>query len=268
MAVRKILIGNVKGPKGDKGDKPVKGTDYFTEEEKAEMVSEVGNGLPDWSGGIEGVKKALNGVARKVAALAGFTDARLKEHDAGFSRRRVTVYSTTDTMIRFNCSTGDNSRECSLSLASSKYLYTISQIGEFNVNNLSSATSANKTLIGLWVDGTRYDTVDVLKTVGFSFDNMVLMYTVTETDYTINTCVCLSADGIEFYESIPEPGFEDKLNKTLIEDFSSGATVTPIMDMGTNVRIFSIKNGDRFYVEKMEDFGRTVVKTIAFNGRL
>lgn len=48
-----IVMNGETGPKGDKGDKgdtgsagadgktPVKGTDYFTEEEKAEMVQEV-----------------------------------------------------------------------------------------------------------------------------------------------------------------------------------------------------------------------------------
>ena len=32
---------NIKGPKGDKGDKPVKGTDYFTDADKTEMVNAV-----------------------------------------------------------------------------------------------------------------------------------------------------------------------------------------------------------------------------------
>lgn len=45
------------GPKGDKGDDgepgktPVKGTDYFTETEKTEMVNSVLNALPTWTGG-------------------------------------------------------------------------------------------------------------------------------------------------------------------------------------------------------------------------
>lgn len=37
--------------KGDKGDKPVKGEDYFTEEEKAELVTDVLEALPTWEGG-------------------------------------------------------------------------------------------------------------------------------------------------------------------------------------------------------------------------
>lgn len=37
--------------KGAKGDKPVKGTDYFTEVDKAELVTEVLNALPTWQGG-------------------------------------------------------------------------------------------------------------------------------------------------------------------------------------------------------------------------
>lgn len=34
-----------------KGDKPVKGEDYFTEEDKAELVTDVLEALPTWEGG-------------------------------------------------------------------------------------------------------------------------------------------------------------------------------------------------------------------------
>ena len=40
-----------KGDKGDKGDTPQKGTDYYTEADKAEMVTAVLNALPTWTGG-------------------------------------------------------------------------------------------------------------------------------------------------------------------------------------------------------------------------
>ena len=39
------------GLKGDKGDTPVKGTDYWTEEDKAEIVDDVLAALPTWTGG-------------------------------------------------------------------------------------------------------------------------------------------------------------------------------------------------------------------------
>ena len=38
-------------PVNIKGPKPVKGTDYFTEADKAELVNSVLNSLPTWSGG-------------------------------------------------------------------------------------------------------------------------------------------------------------------------------------------------------------------------
>lgn len=44
-------IYNITAIKGDKGDKPVKGEDYFTEEDKAELVTEVLEALPTWEGG-------------------------------------------------------------------------------------------------------------------------------------------------------------------------------------------------------------------------
>ena len=41
----------LKGTKGDKGDMPVKGTDYFTDADKTEFVNSVLNSLPTWQGG-------------------------------------------------------------------------------------------------------------------------------------------------------------------------------------------------------------------------
>lgn len=41
----------LKGEKGDKGDTPVKGTDYFTDADKTEFVNSVLNSLPTWQGG-------------------------------------------------------------------------------------------------------------------------------------------------------------------------------------------------------------------------
>lgn len=41
----------IKGEKGDKGDTPVKGTDYWTATDKAQMVSDVLAALPTWNGG-------------------------------------------------------------------------------------------------------------------------------------------------------------------------------------------------------------------------
>ena len=39
------------GLKGDKGDTPVKGTDYWTEADKAEIVADTLAALPKWTGG-------------------------------------------------------------------------------------------------------------------------------------------------------------------------------------------------------------------------
>ena len=39
------------GLKGDKGDTPVKGTDYWTAADKAEIVNDTLAALPTWTGG-------------------------------------------------------------------------------------------------------------------------------------------------------------------------------------------------------------------------
>ena len=43
--------GDFKGDKGDKGDTPVKGTDYWTAADKQGIVSDVLAALPTWEGG-------------------------------------------------------------------------------------------------------------------------------------------------------------------------------------------------------------------------
>ena len=40
-----------RGEKGDKGDTPVKGTDYWTAADKAEIVADTLAALPTWTGG-------------------------------------------------------------------------------------------------------------------------------------------------------------------------------------------------------------------------
>ena len=40
-----------RGEKGDKGDMPVKGTDYWTAADKAEIVNDTLAALPTWTGG-------------------------------------------------------------------------------------------------------------------------------------------------------------------------------------------------------------------------
>lgn len=39
------------GPKGDPGPAPIRGTDYWTEEDKAAILQEVLAALPTWTGG-------------------------------------------------------------------------------------------------------------------------------------------------------------------------------------------------------------------------
>lgn len=46
-----FVFRNIKGAKGDKGDTPKKGTDYYTASDKQEMVTAVLEALPTWTGG-------------------------------------------------------------------------------------------------------------------------------------------------------------------------------------------------------------------------
>lgn len=232
---------------------------------------------------LSATEKAMSGIRRKLNALAGNARATFKEHNAeieahnaeiekhnaDLGKRRVTVSYATADRVRFQCSTDDGYRLCTLLLDPTKATcYQIPFLSNYNIYNLFSSKSADKTLVGLWLDGTRYDTTDVLKDTTLSFDNMVLLYTVNEGSYTINTCLCISADGIKIYESIPERLEEIGVENPLIKTCLTGAnTVTPLVS-GENLLIFTMMGGDRFFIQTVEDLGQTVVKTIAFNGRL
>lgn len=56
MAILKIKDNNgnvyeITSIKGDKGDTPIKGTDYWTAADKAEIVNDTLAALPTWTGG-------------------------------------------------------------------------------------------------------------------------------------------------------------------------------------------------------------------------
>lgn len=220
---------------------------------------------------IISANNVMNGVRRKVAALAGYTDSRLKEHDTEIAKRKVSVSKVADdgTWVNFKSSTGDGYRSCRISLSPTDgKCYQVTQLMGYNIFDLFSTTATNKTLVGLWIDGTRYEDVEVLKNIELTFYDLMLLYTVNESNYTINTCVCLSADGIKVYESIPETVTTNPLKKVCLRDGANGATAVPLVAKGDSFLIFTIKGDSRYFIHTVEDLGQTVVKTIAFNGRL
>lgn len=58
-------LASLKGDKGDKGDTPVRGTDYWTEEDKAEVVKEAKEGA------IGDIETALDGILAIQNELIG-----------------------------------------------------------------------------------------------------------------------------------------------------------------------------------------------------
>ena len=213
--------------------------------------------------------RALDAIRRKLSTLAGYVDATLKGY---VKKRSVKVEELNPALggVTFMCSTGDGYRRCTLVLDPAKPdCYQIIRLSNYMVYGLFSASegNTNKTLAGLWIDGKWYDTTDVLNQERFSFDNMMLLYTVNEEGYTINTCVCLSADGIKIYESIPETTGTNRLLKECIKGSTQGNLI-PIVSQGDGLLIFRMIDTVRPYINTVEDLGQTVIKTIAFNGRV
>lgn len=246
------------------GDTPIV-NDLTTGGATMALSAEMGVKLGDE---IKSGNKVMNGVRRKVAALAGLAKVGLNELDAEIAKRRVTVVSADDELIKFQAATGNGFRQFTFRIGpeTKATRYQVVQFSEYNIFNLFSSKSTDKTLVGLWIDGTLYDSVDVLKDTNLVFDNMMFLYAVNEGSYTINTCVCISADGIKVYESIPETVTTNPLIKTCLTGSASG-TVTPLVQ-GEKFMIFTMVGGGRWFIHTVEDLGQTVVKNIAFNGRL
>lgn len=236
----------------------------------------------------DGVYKVINGVRRKASALGGYVcdlasdlsglsaDVSGLSADAQKSNCRLN-YAYANGNLRIYCGRDSALREVSISVQNtvSKYeIYAFSGY-TFTRNSIYSTTSADKTFVGLWIDGVRVDekkyegmtsgVFDALSDADLRYRHLMWLYTVTENGYTVNVCTRLSADVLQIYESIPETlTIANPLVKTCAK--SGGAAITPLVPVGDKFEVFvPTSTGNRYMIEKIDDLGQTVVKTFYFN---
>lgn len=236
-------------------------------------------------------KKALHGVRRKIAALGGYVDDLRDIHRSDVSGinkilNREVYYLNTDKLsenvIRIYHGEGAALREFSISLTDDNFKYEISGFSGYSFYRRSvySTLTSNKTLVGLWVDGTRYDSFNVLRDENLRYRHLMWLYTVNVTDettgkeYTVNVCTRLNTDQLQIYESIPEDlealGVDNPLKKAENPKmciYSQGNNnVFPLVPVGNQFEVFvPTASGGRYLIEKVDDYGQTVVKTFYFH---
>lgn len=213
---------------------------------------------------IDSILKVINGIRRKVNAHSGSIQRIDEEVETG----RCTNYSVDENGLYTEWLLGkdDAARRIRINTdPGSISLFEINRLSGYGIrqNSLYSSKTNDKTLIGVWIDGVKHDSIEVLKNDALSFKTLMIIYKVNAGTHTINTCLTVNASGFRVYESVPEEVEENPLIKQTIESNYATHLYTPTQ----NHAVFIINNNMKFmYVEKVEDMGNTVVKMIDFNG--
>lgn len=218
---------------------------------------------------ISSMEEEISGIRRKVGALGGYLDDVASEvnKNTEFTQSKACFSDgfETDTKIRLSAGSNAKFRQVSISLnPTSAKRYALYAIGGYNFtqSSLYSTTSTNIELVGIWVDGVKYTSFDEVASV--TFNDIMWLYTVTESGYTVNVCTRFSADGMQIIESIPEALEND--NPLVKRCISAGTdAIYPLVPSSDNFNIFVNKEtGTKYFIETVEDLGQTVVKTFYF----
>ena len=119
-----------------------------------------------------------------------------------------------------------------------------------------------KNFIKLTIDGVSYTDFNVLEDENFVFRNLNLSYSVTlDVGATVLVTLIVNSSGFKVIETVKEG------NVTLKKDIITSNTLVEICKH-SNVFIFTNGGVDKPILEKIEDYGTTVIKTIDFVGVL
>ena len=119
-----------------------------------------------------------------------------------------------------------------------------------------------KKLIKLTIDAVNYTDFSVLEDENFVFHNLNLSYTVTlDTGAQILVTLIVNSSGFKVIETVKEG------TVALRKDAITSSTLVEICKH-SNVFVFTNGGVDKPIVEKIEDYGTTVIKTIDLVGVL
>lgn len=212
----------------------------------------------------ESYAKVKRGVDRKLLAITGNLADRQKQGVIDNEYSYCRVLEVGADYMDINVSGIAHKRTIRLSTAAAATQYEVSRLSgySFTRGTVYSTTATAKRIIDVNIEDKRYTDIEVLKTVGFAFRNLIINYEV-QIDET-NVCLvtlCITPDMISICETVPEA-----MKDTLVTSLVGGANVTPVVTHGTSMMVFTIKDGKRYYTERVEQVGNSVLKTFNMKG--
>lgn len=242
----------------------------YVSDNKLTMIESDEPGAPELDDGmrtnafIERYEKVKRGVDRKLLAITGNLADRQKQWVIDNEYSYCRVLEVGDGYIDINVSGIAHKRTIRLSTATAANQYEVSRLSgySFTRGTVYSTTATAKRIIDVNIEDKRYTDIEVLKTVGFAFRNLIINYEV-QIDET-NVCLvtlCITPDMISICETVPEA-----MKDTLVTSLVGGANVTPVVTHGTSMMVFTVKDGKRYYTERVEQVGNSVIKTFNMKG--
>lgn len=211
---------------------------------------------------IERYEKIKRGVDRKLLSITGALADRQKQarSDNEYSYCRVTAVD--DGYIDISVSGAAFKRTIRISIAEAATRYEVTRLSGygFTRETVYSTTAAEKRIIDINIENQRYTDLEILKTVGFEFRNLILNYEV-QIDSS-NVCLVtlfISPDAISICETVPD-------GHTPVTSLIGGSYITPIVTHGNNIKVFTVNDGKRYYTERVEQVGNSVIKTFNMKG--
>lgn len=209
------------------------------------------------------MSKMLNAIRRKILSISGNLSDIQRRWNSDNEYCTCRVKTVTEEYIDINISGAAFKRDIRLSVKQGDAsLYEISMLSGwgFNRKSIYGATSTNKRIVDVNIEDVRYTNIDVLKTVGFNFRSAVINYDVVNgTALVGHVTLSISPECIQICETTANTS--DSVTTCI-----TGNYVSPVAQHGSNLYVFTMNNGKRYYTEKIEKFGNTVLKTFGLKG--
>lgn len=225
-----------------------------------------GTSSGDTDGFSPSAEKVITGIRRKILAITGNLADRQRQwnKDNAYSTCRVTAVESTYIDILVSGEAFE--RKIRLSIAEgNENLYEIIRFSGwgFTRSSVYSTSATTKRIIDVNIEANRYKDLEVLKTVGFEFRNLVINYEVDiDASNVCTVTLFVSPDYISICETFPE-----SLAGGLVTQLISGSYISNITTHGESLKVFTVQDsGARYYTERVEKVGNSVIKTFNMKG--
>lgn len=205
-------------------------------------------------------KRYIHGIRRKLNALSGSVRRLVKdiENEKLYLNCRVTTVDENYIVIYF---LNDNiKKHIRFFFGESNYKYEVTRLNgcEITRSSLYTPKTVDKTIISVYIDNVKYDNIDILKQMDFSFKECVITYSAPVDSLTCVTTLVINHSGITVYETLED-------STLLVDTFVTGGLFNDVAIHG-NTKFFVLNNGANHFSETVTRNDNTVVKKIVFGG--